>query len=435
MALRKFIFINDAEDGAHTEQAAADELGLGKLSVSGLAGVGIDMGSQQIANLNETPTASHHAASKAYVDSVAQGLIIKESVRALSTANVASLSGPQTVDGVSCVAGDRVLLTGQTSGNGAIDNGIWVVNAGAWTRPSDFAAGESCAASFTFVEEGTNYADSGWVCTTDSGSDVIDTNANNWTQFSGAGQVDAGDGLSKTGNTIDVEAGDGIQIASDTVAVELAVTNPGLQLTGTSPDKVLSVLPDPNGGVEVNANGVAAKLDGTTLQKAAAGLSVKGLPSLFEVNGVAVSANVTAANLTELTGGGATTLHSHTGSDSAERVEELLTAVEACAKGDPVSWGPTADKFSKGDAGNTADSRIFGIVMDAVAADGDEVVVRQGIAAGVLSGATAGAPYWLASGGGLTASIPTGVGNRIIRVGWAVNATDLEVSIHDGGKR
>lgn len=435
MALRKFVFINDSEDGAHTEQDATDELALGKLAVSGVGGVGIDMGNQQIANLNQVPTADHHAASKAYVDSVAQGLIIKDSVRALADADVSSLSGTTTIDGVSLIAGERVLLTAQTSGSGAIDNGIWVVQSGAWTRPTDFATGDGCASSFTFVEEGTDYADSGWVCTTDAGSDVIDTNANNWTQFSGAGQVEAGDGLSKSGNTIDVNPGDGIQISSDTVAVELASTNPGLQLTGTSPDKVLSVLPDPNGGVEVNGNGVAVKLDGSTLQLAASGLSVKGLPSLFEINSVATSANVTAANLNELTGGGVTNLHSHAGADAAERLEELLTAVEACAQGDPVAWSSTADKFAKGDAGNTGDSRIFGVVMDNVAADGQEIVVRRGVAVGVLSGATPGAVYWLANGGGLTPSIPTGVGRRLIRVGYAKNATDLEVKIDDLGRR
>jgi len=435
MALRKFIYINDSEDGAHTEQAATDELQLGKLSVSGVSGVGIDMGSQPINNLALTPTLDHQATSKQYVDSLVQGLDPKGSVRAVAVSDVASLSGATSVDGVSLVAGDRVLLTAQTSGNGAIDNGIWVVQTGAWTRPADFATGDECASAFTFVEEGTDYADSGWVCTTDDSADVIDTNANNWTQFSGAGQITAGDGLSKDGNTIDVNAGDGIEIVTDRVTVDLAATNPGLQFVGTTPDAELAVLPDPTGGIEVSAAGVKAKLDGTTLQSAAAGLSVKGLPSLFEINGVAVSANVTAANLTELTGGGVTSLHSHAGADAAEVLKELLTAVEACAKGDPVAWSTTADKFAKGDAGNTADSRIFGVVLDAVAADGQEEVVRRGVAPGVLTGATPGAPYWLAAGGGLTATIPTGTGNRIIRVGWAKNATDLEVCIHDGGKR
>jgi hypothetical protein len=436
MTLRKFTFINDAEDGAHTEQAATDELALGKLAVSGVGGVGVDLGSQQIANLNLVPTAGHHAASKAYVDSVAAGLDPKDAVRAISTIDIASLSGPKTIDGESIIAGDRVLLVGQTTGSGAIDNGIWVVQTGAWTRPTDFPAGGNAASAFTFVTEGTANADSGWVCTTDP-PDVIDTNANNWTQFSGAGQITAGGGLTKDGNTLDVNPGDGIEIVSDRVAVDIAATTPGLQLVGTTPDKELAVLAEAAGGLEVNANGIAAKLNGTTLQKGASGLSVLGVPAAgtWEIGGVATGSTVTAPNLDELTDGSTTTLHSHAGANAAEVLQELLTALEGCAKGDPVAWSSTADKFAKGDAGNTPDSRIFGVVLDAVAADGQEVVVRKGIAPGVLVGATPGAQYWLNTGGGLTPTIPSGVGLRLIRIGWAVNATDLEVSVQDGGKR
>lgn len=432
MALRKFLYIDDTADGAATEQESTDEAEFGKVSLSGISGVAIDAGSASIINV-PTPTADHHAVNKAYADSIAQGLDPKPAVRAASTSDISSLSGPQTIDGVSCIAGDRVLLMGQTSGNGAIDNGIWVVQSGAWTRPADFATGDHCASAFTFVQEGSTFADEGYVCTTDPPNDIIDTHANNWTQFSGAGTISAGDGLTKTGNVLDVNAGDGIEIVSDYVTVDLA-TDPGLEFTGTTPNAELRAKVDPSGGLERVAAGLGVKLDGTTLQKGASGLKVLGVPAAgtWEIGGVATGSTVTAPNLDELTDGSETTLHSH---PTSEALQELLTANESCNKGDPVAWSNVADKFNQGDANNTPDSRIFGVVLANVAGDGTALVVRRGVAPDVLSGATAGAPYWLAAGGGLTSSIPTGTGNRIIRIGYAKNSTDLEVLISDSGRR
>ena len=161
-------------------------------------------------NFTATPTSSadpstdNELARKAYVDAVAQGLDIKPSVKALSGSNL-TLSGAQTVDGISLVDGDRVLLSGQTD---ASENGIWIVRATAWERPVDFDTGISAAGAFCFVEEGTSYADSGWVCTSDGGSDVVDTNDLAFTQFSGAGSISAGSGLEKTGNTLSVKVAD-----------------------------------------------------------------------------------------------------------------------------------------------------------------------------------------------------------------------------------
>jgi hypothetical protein len=134
----------------------------------------------------------------------AGSLIVKDSVAALGNFDV-NLNGlVQTLDDVAIdTDGMRVLLTNQTDPD---ENGIWVAHAGVWTRPDDFATGSSAASAFTFVEQGTAFGDSGWVCVTDSPIDVVDTNPLAFTQFSGAGQVIAGAGLTKTGNTINVIA-------------------------------------------------------------------------------------------------------------------------------------------------------------------------------------------------------------------------------------
>lgn len=186
-----------------------------------------------------TPTASTDAATKGYVDSVATGLDVKASVRAASTATVtvtyAQTGGtsargqitaaPNTLDGVTLAANDRILLKDQSTG---AQNGIWVVTTlgtganGVWDRATDFDQdAEVMAGAFTFVEEGTANADSGWVLTTNN--PIIIGGASGTTlafaQFSGAGQIVAGAGLTKSGNTLTVGAGTGITVNADDVQV------------------------------------------------------------------------------------------------------------------------------------------------------------------------------------------------------------------------
>ena len=147
--------------------------------------------------LSGAPTQDLHAVTKAYVDSVVQGLDIKESVRVATTANIA-LSGAITVDGVALNVGDRVLVKNQTN---AAENGIYVVADEAWTRAVDATDGKISSGMFTFVEEGAVNANSGYVLATD-GQIVVGTTELSFSQFSGMGQVLVGTGLGKNGNEI-----------------------------------------------------------------------------------------------------------------------------------------------------------------------------------------------------------------------------------------
>jgi phage-related tail fiber protein len=174
----------------------------------------VSLNAQKIGNLAD-PTAAQDAATKAYVDATRQGLDVKDSVRAATTTNI-TLSAPQTIDGVSVIAGDRVLVKDQST---ALANGIYVVAAGAWTRATDADSSAKIPAGiFTFVEEGTANADTGWVLTTNNPI-TLGTTPLAFTQFSGAGQITAGGGLTKTGNSLDVGAGTGIQVNADDVAL------------------------------------------------------------------------------------------------------------------------------------------------------------------------------------------------------------------------
>lgn len=186
--------------------------------------------------INDQPSNPTDGVNKQYVDGIAQGLTIKEPVRAIATQNK-TLSGLQTVDGVSLQDGDRILVALQTD---PTEEGIWIVRTSSWERADDFSAGDNVANAFMFVSEGTQFADTGWVCTNDGGSDVVGTDDLIFVQFSSAGVVDAGAGLTKTGNNIDVNAGD------DTITV--------------NPNNI-EVRRDPSGAIGVNANGVEVNTD------------------------------------------------------------------------------------------------------------------------------------------------------------------------------
>ena len=190
-----------------------------------------------------TPTDSAHIATKGYVDSARQGLDVKASVRVATTAAINLATDLQTsdvIDGVTLVAGDRVLVKNQGT---ASENGIYVaVASGAASRSSDANGtadtGELTSGTFTFVEAGTVNFDSGFVISTD-GTITVGTTGITWTQFSGAGSFEAGDGLSKNGTQVNVNVtanrttitADAIDIASTYVG-QSSITTLGTITTG-----------------------------------------------------------------------------------------------------------------------------------------------------------------------------------------------------------
>jgi hypothetical protein len=190
-----------------------------------------------------TPTDAAHIATKGYVDAARQGLDVKQSVRVATTGAInlsSDLQAGDVIDGVTLVAGDRVLVKNQST---ALENGIYVaVSSGAASRSSDANGtadtGELKPGTFTFVEEGTTNSDKGFVVST-NGTITIDTTAIAWTQFSGAGSFTAGDGLSQDGNTINVNVtsnrtaitADAIDISANYVG-QSSITTLGTITTG-----------------------------------------------------------------------------------------------------------------------------------------------------------------------------------------------------------
>ena len=282
--------------------------------------------------------------NKAYVDSVTSGLSVKSPVKVATTGNLnatynngagtltANSNFALSVDGVTVSVNDRILVKDQST---AAQNGFYKVTATGsgsaafvLTRTPDAdAASELVAGAFAFVEEGTANADNGYVLSTD-GAVTLGTTAINFEQFSGAGQISAGDGLSKTGNALSLNVDDSsIEINADTARVKaLGVTN--AMLAGSIANAKLS-----NSSVTINSNslalGASLTLDtddigeGSTNQyytnaRSRAALSVTGstgltyndstgvlagLDATTSVKGVAsfASANFTAVSYTHLT--------------------------------------------------------------------------------------------------------------------------------------
>ena len=191
----------------------------------------VSLNSQKITGLAD-PTADADAANKGYVDGVAQGLDVKDSVVATTTANgtlSTAFANGQSIDGVTLQTGDRILIKNQST---ASQNGIYNVQAsGAPSRATDMATGANAAGAFVFVEQGTVNAENGFTCTSDTGSAVVGTNNLTFAQFSGAGQIIAGDGLEKSGNTLstDLKANGGLVIESTELALKLDASS----ITGT----------------------------------------------------------------------------------------------------------------------------------------------------------------------------------------------------------
>ena len=189
----------------------------------------VSLNSQTITNLAD-PVNTQDAATRGFVEATSQGLDVKDSCVAATTANItisSKLNNGKTLDGVTLSTNDRVLVKDQST---ASKNGIYIVGASP-ARAADLAAGSDAAGMFTFIEKGSVNADNGFVCTSNKGSAVTGTNNLTFAQFSGAGQITTADGLQKSGNTIsvDLKANGGLVIESSEIALKLDASS----ITGT----------------------------------------------------------------------------------------------------------------------------------------------------------------------------------------------------------
>lgn len=145
------------------------------------------------------PTAAQDAVNLRTLQTFASGFGVTKRARVIATTNLA-LTGVQTIDSVAGTAGDLVWLNGQTT---ASQNGLWTMNAGAWTRPATWAAASSQKSSMLFIEQGTVFADTKWTVAADA--IIVDTTSITAVQDISGGTYTAGNGISLTGNAFAVK--------------------------------------------------------------------------------------------------------------------------------------------------------------------------------------------------------------------------------------
>ena len=200
-------------NSAVTIGTTAINLGASSLTLGGLTSVAV----------TQDPTSALQLATKQYVDAVAEGLHIHASCAAATPGTLASITGGTvtynngtagvgatltlsvaltTLDGYTLVNGDRVLVKNEVT---SANNGIytWATGGTVLTRATDFdTAAEMASGDFTFITNGTLYANTGWVQT--DPVTVVGTSPVTWIQFSGSGAYTAGTGLTLTGTQFSI---------------------------------------------------------------------------------------------------------------------------------------------------------------------------------------------------------------------------------------
>lgn len=371
--------------------------------------------------ISTTPSGSTDIANKYYVDSVAQGLNLKASCLVATTANLAALSGLLTIDGVTVAAGDRVLVKNQTLSQ---NNGIYVAASGAWARSSDMDTWAEVPSAFTFIQQGSTQADTGWVCISDAGG-TLDTTPITWTQFGAAGNYIAGDGLALTGNTFSVLANgttlnvsaSGVKI-SDTYPGQTSITTLGTITAGTW-----------NGTTIAIANGGTGATDATTARsnlsaaKSGANSDITSLSGITGSIGTPNTINFNTSYATALTVGqlgwdGNNTLGiGMAGGNVTQHIGEdqfyYIKASSAITKGQVIMFtgavGASGVPTGAPATGLTNGSYIMGIAAEAIANNGFGLVQSFGTLRNVnTSGYADGDILWYdtAVTGGLTKTEP-----------------------------
>ena len=364
---------------------------------------------------------ANEVATRSYVDASIQGLDVKQSVKVATVANrtLSELEAGQAVDGYTLVEGDRILIKEQST---ASENGIYTVNSsGAPTRAADAnTSSEVTAGLFVFVEQGSTLADTGWVLSTD-GTITLGTTGLSFVQFSSAGQVTAGDGITRTGNVLSakLKSNGGLVIESGNIAVDLGAAS----ITGT--------LAVGDGGT--GATTLTGYVYGNATGAMTASATIPGSAITGAMDNVTVGATTRASGaFTTLAANGAVTMTAGTASTSTGTGTLVVTggvgvsgAVTSGSVGTGAVDASGAVTMTQGTASTSTGTGTL-VVTGGVGVSGAVTSGSVGTGAVAASGAvtmTAG-----------TASTSTGTGTLVVTGGVGVSGqvTAANVAITDG---
>jgi hypothetical protein len=347
------------------------------------------------------------------------GIDWKQHVRAYTSANI-TLSGAQTIDGVSIIAGDRVLVANQTA---STDNGIYVAASGAWARSSDANTPAGLVAASVYVDEGTSFGGTAWVQTAPAPI-TIGTTAITFVKFASILPLIFRNGLTQTGQNVDVTAGDtSLSSTLNSLIVNLnasgaIVTSSGLKIN----------LQTTNPGLAISSNMLDVKY-GAAIVASASGIAVNVDAASIEISSNALRIKTTAYDQTTITGGGGVAA-SVVASPATKRTlvaGQAFTANTSYA----VRWGLTANGETAGRvyAADTTTSSfnlfyVIGMASSATSVSAGQNITVTSLGSFSLSSAdtafgsgTDGAPVFLDAAGAFTLTAPSSTGLALVRIG------------------
>lgn len=404
------------------------------------------------------PNSALQATTKQYVDNLfaSGGIAPFSSVKLKTTANH-GLSSLSAIDGVTPVAGDRILVASQST---ASQNGVYVAAAGGWTRATDAdQSAEFQPARQVFVQQGATFANTGWAVSS-AANPTVGTDPISFTQVSGAASYVAGNGLSLTGNTFAVVgtagrvtvSGSGVDLASGVVTAgtytKLTVDTYGRVTTGATAtpgdigaqpaDATLTAL------ASYNTNGLltqtaADTFTGRTLTGTAGrvtvsnGNGVSGNPTIdLATSGVSAGTytSVTVDTYGRVTSG--STASAATVTDTAQNGE--ASAIAICR----AVYSSGADAVKLANANSSATTNVVGLVSAlSIASSATGAIAFAGVltatavqwdaVTGQSGGLTPGATYFLSNttNGALTTTAPTS--GHVVPVGIAFGTTRMRL--------
>lgn len=307
--------VSPDQSGLHITNSTIDSTTIGATTPSSAAFT--------TATVATAPVGTTDVVNKQYLEYFAAGLSWKQPVLCATTANI-TLSGVQTLDGISTTAGSRVLVKNQTA---AAENGIYISAAGAWARSDDANTWNELVSAMLFVEEGSTLAGKAFYCTAQQGG-TLGTTAVNWSNFSVAASYTAGTGLTlaasqfsitNTGVTaatygsassvpvVAVNAQGQITSATNTAIAIANTAVSGLGTMSTQNANNVAITGGAINGTTVGAT-TAAAITGTTITATSdfsgPGTNLSGTASGLSIGGNAATAT-TATTATNLAGGSA----------------------------------------------------------------------------------------------------------------------------------